>query len=350
MTAWLMRAGSGGEREAFALEHNRAGTGFDDVGDLSNATSRELVVKAVAEAYPSIAPRAVANYAAQLNALRNRVSIGDLVVLPLKRSAQIAIGRVTGPYGYNASVATDLRHTVPVEWLAVDVARTAIEQDLLYSLGAFSTICEMRRNDAEYRLEQLAKTGRDPGARPGVQPDTTPADTRDREILDTSATAVDIAAQSADRIRSRVHERFAGHAMEGLVAAVLEANGFVCEVVPEGPDGGIDIYAGKGALGLDAPRLIAQVKSSPTPVEVRVIRELNGGLNSYNADQALLVAWGGLTRAARAEADKAPFTLKVWDSDDLLEALYDTYDLLPEQIRARLPLKQVWTLVEETQA
>jgi restriction system protein len=85
-------------------------------------------------------------------------------------------------------------------------------------------------------------------------------------------------------------------------------------------------------------------------VEVRVIRELNGGLNSYNADQALLVAWGGLTRAARAEADKAPFTLKVWDSDDLLEALYDTYDLLPEQIRARLPLKQVWTLVEETQA
>ncbi len=266
-------------------------------------------------------------------------------MLPLKRTAQLAIGRVTSAYRYDSTVEPSLRHTVGVEWMTTDVPRTAIGQDLLYSLGAFSTICEMRRNDAAYRLEQLAKTGADPGARPEAEPAGSEA--ADSEVVDTSTTLIDIVEQSSNLVMDRVHNQFSGHAMEHLVAAVLRANGFKCEVVPEGPDGGIDIYAGKGPLGLDSPRLIVQVKSSPTPVGAGTIRELQGVLTTYGADQGLLVAWGGLTKPAQREVSTLAFKVRVWDSNDLLDAIYNCYDELPEDVRSQLSLQRVWTLVSK---
>ncbi len=344
MTAWLVRAGVNGEREDFVVANGCAGTGFDEVGDLTAAIDRSGITAAVEAAYPTMAPKAIGNYAAQLNALRNKIVVGDLVVLPLKRTAQVAIGRVTTTYRYDSSVEPSLSHTVGVEWMTTDVPRTAIGQDLLYSLGAFSTICEMRRNDAACRLEQLAKNGVDPGAR--LDPDTpSSSDTADSEVVDTLTTLIDIVEQSRTLVMARVREQFSGHAMEHLVAAVLRANGFMCEVVPEGPDGGIDIYAGKGPLGLDSPRLIVQVKSSPTPVGASTIRELQGVLTTYGADQGLLVAWGGLTKPAQREVSTLAFKVRVWDSNDLLEAIYNCYDELPEDVRSQLSLQRVWTLV-----
>ena len=42
----------------------------------------------------------VANFAGQLWALRSRVRPGDVVVMPLKKTSQIALGVVTGGYRY----------------------------------------------------------------------------------------------------------------------------------------------------------------------------------------------------------------------------------------------------------
>jgi predicted Mrr-cat superfamily restriction endonuclease len=39
-------------------------------------------------------------YAAQLWALRGRIEPGDLLIMPLKTTRQIAMGRVTGGYRY----------------------------------------------------------------------------------------------------------------------------------------------------------------------------------------------------------------------------------------------------------
>ena len=50
--------------------------------------------------------------------------------------------------------------------------------------------------------------------------------------------------------------------------------------------------------GRHSPRLIVQVKSSPSPVDVKVVRELNGVLRTQNANQGPLVAWGGLNKIA----------------------------------------------------
>ena len=128
---------------------------------------------------------------------------------------------------------------------------------------------------------------------------------------------------------------------------MLESEGFFTQVAPPGPDGGIDVFAGKGPLGLDSPRLIVQVKSSPTPVDARVVRELHGVLSTHGAEQALLVAWGGVNKVARQELRSQFFRVRVWDADDLLNAVIRNYDSLGEELRADLPLKRIWTLVEE---
>jgi restriction system protein len=88
-----------------------------------------------------------------------------------------------------------------------------------------------------------------------------------------------------------------------------------------------------------------QVKSSPTPVGASTIRELQGVLTTYGADQGLLVAWGGLTKPTQREVSTLAFKVRVWDSNDLLEAIYDCYDKLPEDVRSQLSLQRVWTLV-----
>lgn len=169
--AWLVRAGSDGEREEWALTGGRAGGGFIAAPDLTALESKEELSEALAvayaEAYEQASPNFISNHAGQLWRLREAMAVGDLVVLPLKRTSRIAIGRIRGEYAYEAGAPEDERHRRPVEWLRVDIQRDVIGQDLLNSLGAFLTICEVWRNDGAWRIDRLLKTGRDPGPRAG---------------------------------------------------------------------------------------------------------------------------------------------------------------------------------------
>ena len=343
-TVWMIRAGRHGEREEFALESGLLGTGFGGVPDLTQTTEREQVKRLVRDAYPGAKDGAVNNYAGQLWALRSRIKPGDLVALPLKKQPQIALGIVSRGYQYRVDQDRDGRHWISVDSKRTDVPRTAIRQDLLYSLGAFLTVCQIKRNDAAWRLQSVLEAGTDPGARAEI---VEAVETADDEVPDSSDTAFDIEQLARDQVQQHVAEQFAGHRLADLVAAVLGAEGFFTEVAGAGPDGGIDVFAGRGPLGLDSPKLIVQVKSSPAPVAATVVRELHGVLSTHGAEQALLVAWGGVNRVAQRELRNQFFRVRVWDADDLLDAILRNYDRLDEEWRTELPLKRIWSLASE---
>lgn len=346
--AWLIRAGRAGEREQWALTNGVSGGGFFEVADLTAATSREAVAARVAAGFPGAADGKIQNFTAQLWALRERIAVGDLIVMPLKNTPRLAIGRITGPYEYRADPDPSLRHVRPVQWLVTDVPRTAVKQDLLYTLGAFLTICEVKRNDAAYRIERLAQTGADPGARSSVAPGPVSPGPGPTPLPDDPDTVeIDIEQYALDRLQSRVIQTYAGHAMQRLVAAVLTADGFTCTVPDPGPDGGVDVIAGTGPLGLDEPRLVVQVKSEAGAVGIDVVNQLLGAVTRFQAHQGLLVAWGGLTKSAEQIVNQNYFRVRAWSADDLMQAVFRTYDGLSEEIRSELPLKRVWALVEE---
>ena len=49
------------------------------------------------------------------------------------------------------------------------------------------------------------------------------------------------------------------------------------------------------------------------------------------------------------EARQGHFTVRLWSSRDLVEAVYRNYERLPAEIQAELPFKRVWMLVVEDQ-
>ncbi|MGO3090619.1 MAG: restriction endonuclease, partial [Galactobacter sp.] len=262
-------------------------------------------------------------------------------------------------------------HRRAVEWIRTEIPRPVFEQDLLYSFGAFSTVCEVSRNDAAYRIRVVAaqEGAKDPGPRDdarsrdeskrnaarkpnkaaGVAASSGIRDdhgAQDDDDLQTDAP--DLSTLISDRVTNRILTRFKGDKLEQLVAAVLEAMGMVITQAPKpGTDGGVDILAGHGLFGMDSPRLVVQVKSETTAVGDPVVNALHGAITREQADQGLLVALGGVNSNARQNLRGHRFTIAVWDEAKLLDAIYATYESLPAAIRADLPLQQRWVLIDD---
>lgn len=339
---YLARAGSNGEDEVYALDHGVAIIGFREYPSLAAAKDWDAIVALVKAATPDLKPRAAGNYAGQLWAFALAMQAGDHVVLPRKLTSQVALGRVTGPYKYE-NVDGVPRHTRAVDWVRPDVARSVFGQDLLYSFGAALTVCNITRNGAENRVAVVLAGKPDPGYTPtpgeAPKPETVAGDAEDASL--------DLAQAAHDQIVGHIQSRFSGHGLARLVDAVLTAEGWVTKLSPPGADGGVDIFAGRGSLGLDQPRLCVQVKSQASPVDVTVYRTLQGAMQTFKAEQGLLVAWGGFNRVVLAEAKQGYFAVRLWESRDLVEAIYRNYERLPAEVQAELPLKRVWMLVRE---
>jgi restriction system protein len=83
------------------------------------------------------------------------------------------------------------------------------------------------------------------------------------------------------------------------------------------------------------------------PIDVRILRELQGVMQRVNAKQGLLVGWGGFTKDAIQEARGVFFSMRLWDQGALLNETLKYYEQLEDELKAELPLKRIWTLVEE---
>jgi restriction system protein len=248
-SAWVVRSGKHGEREAWCLANGYAGTGWWEFSDLTPCTSREAMAHLVAQKLSDLKEGAVANYAGQLWALRSRIQVGDLMVLPMKTTKQLALGRVTGGYEYRADEEdSNLRHLIPVDWQRTDVPRSAVKQDLLFTLGSALTVFAPTKNFAIPRLEKILADGVDPGRVPSLGGPSKPSPSTPVAAADNAVDEPELSPDIEDvaqiQISAKVAEEFAGHDLATLVTALLTIDGFVCRQSPPGPDGGIDILAG----------------------------------------------------------------------------------------------------------
>jgi len=339
MALWLVRAGKSGEYEDLALSSGRALIGFDEVPDMSSVNSKEELLEVLREAYPDSRKNAISNFRGQLWAFLNRIQAGDLVVLPLKTRSVIAVGRVTGSYEYKSENPEGARHTRPVDWIRTDIPRSSLDQDLLYSIGAFMTVCQIWRNNAEERMRALVE------GKP--IPQQSGKESGEYAVEEEQSVPLDLDEFASDQIRSYISKKFRGHELTRLVTEVLKAQNYKVLMSPVGRDGGVDIIAGRGSMGFDQPRLCVQVKSSDTPVDVTVLRELKGVMDDFKADQGLLVSWGGFKQSVLNESRRRFFEIRLWDAGDLVNAILEHYDQLSKDLQAELPLKRIWALVLE---
>ncbi len=328
-----------GEREDRLIAHNLIGGGWDLLPTLQGVQTKDDLAALYASAYPDASKPTAANYVGQLWSLLDRMSDDDLVVMPLKTTGTIAVGQITGPYEYRSDLGPDLTHVRPVAWTTTDVPRDAFDQDLLYSFGAFLTFGQVRRDHADERvLAAVAGKKTVPRFSHSGDSDTPVAELEQEPDVDALAT---------EQVRQYVSQRFAGHELAALVAAILQGQGYVVATSAPGADRGVDILAGSGPLGLNRPHLAVQVKTGQAGVDE--FRALKGVMEGFRAEQGLLVAWAGFKGTVRDEARHSHFTVRLWDASEMLAELFTVYERLPDEIRSKLPLKRVWALVPDLQ-
>ncbi|MCX7880522.1 MAG: restriction endonuclease [Ignavibacteria bacterium] len=241
----------------------------------------------------------------------------------------IAIGKVESDYEYK-EINPNIKHIRHVKWLKI-IPRSAFDQDILYSLGASMTVCKIERNEAENRIKQLLKG------------EIAPI----KEEVPESEEIIDIEEYAKDQIIKYIDKKFKGHNLARLVNAILKAQGFITKVSPPGPDGGVDILASGGTLGFDNPKICVQVKSSSSPVDVKILRDLKGTMRDVKAEQGLLISWAGFKDIVVREAKNDFFFIRLWDQGDLLNEIFRYYDRFDYELKAELPLKRIWGLIIE---
>jgi restriction system protein len=341
MALWLVRAGRHGEHEARFFGDNRiyltwGALASDDQHDLPN---KHAVRKLLEQQLDGSSPAKIANNTGQISAFLFEMKPDDLVVVPRKGKSAIAVGKVTGACAFDRAGESLYRYYRSVQWFNPDVPRGAFDQDLLFSFGAIMTICEIKRNDAEKRVRAMIAGNFRHSSGAGALPKVT-AD-------DDSARALDLEQLSKDQIAKVIGQKFRGHDMARLVEAILKAQGYTTYQSPPGPDKGVDILAAPGPLGFGRPRICVQVKSQDSPVDSPTLNQLIGAMQNVQADQGLLVAWGGFKSSVDREVAAQFFRVRLWDQDELIGQLLTNYEKLDEDLRAELPLKRVWMLAAQ---
>lgn len=343
MSIWLIRAGSHGEYEQKFIQENRVYVTWEGLDvDLSKLPNRAALSESMEQRYPDTKPKAIMNWVSQVWPFAHEIKKGDLVVLPLKTQPVVYIGEVMGDYHAETKGPDPFFHWRSVKWVGEAVPRTHFGQDLLYSFGAFLTICRIKRNNAEQRITAMRASG--------WKPETLTASlgagqpTSDDELAVSDTNLEDLAH---DQIAALISARFKGHQLTRLVEGILKAQGYTTYRSPEGADGGADILAGSGPLGFAAPRLCVEVKSEATAIGREPLDKLLGAMTKFNADQGLFVAWGGFKGNVQKELATQFFRLRLWSQKELLEQLFEQYERLDDDLKAELPLKRVWMVTTQ---
>ena len=337
MPLWVVRAGKYGEQEETAVTKHLVCHAWNELPDYFALTKDELR-KLYEETYPSETEKQVTSRLGQVWRFAHEIQKGDLVALPLKAESAFVFGRIAGDYQYG-EVAPNVLHFRKVEWLKT-VPRSDFPKDILFSMNSALTVFTVYRNDAENRVNKILSMA---SFAPEVAQENAEAE---GEVLAEEST-VNLEETARDEILKFIQAKFKGHGLANLVAAVLRAQGYKTRVSPPGPDGGVDILAGSGPLGFDQPRLCVQVKSGGGAESQGTFNELLGVTSKYVCEQGLLVSWGGFTNPVRVDAQKHFFRIRLWDQGDVVDAVLREYERLDPEIKAELPLKRIWVLVDD---
>ena len=210
----------------------------------------------------------------------------------------------------------------------------ALDYGLRQSIADFPNRDVLRRSveNQDVFMELETSAANDPVALPEIIPAGVP---------DQSAVSADQVEEInldqviKERIIARFRRQYSGKELEGLVASILRAYGYHVLQTREGPDGGIDVLAGKGDLGFGEPRLCVQVKGRTSPVNLNEYSSLQGNITAFGADHGLLVSLGGFTKPVHDRNEQQSFfTIRLWGPEDLAQRLLESYDSLPQDIRA----------------
>lgn len=328
MGAWMIRAGRGGVYASDWLEHGVIGIGWDFDGADIAAMNREQIRAAYGLSHPGDSKGKVAAGVAQVYRFAHDMTTDSTVVMYDPESRLYHLGVITGPCVAVCDM-DGVTYTRDVTW-GETAPRDVLSPSSKNSLGGIQTIFAV----SDEVMADLTNAARDKSVVASNDPAIDDNDaTNDEETL---AATYD---NGIELIKDRVNQ-LDWEDMERLVAGLLKAMGYCARVMPKGPDGGRDVVASPDALGLESPRIVAEVKHRKGAMGAPAVRAFIGGLRA--GDRGLYVSTGGFTKEARYEADRANIPVRLLDLDAFVRHYVEIYDKTDDDTRSILPLTRIW--------
>lgn len=328
MGAWMIRAGRGGVYASDWLEHGVIGIGWDFDGADIAAMNREQIRAAYGLSHPDDSKGKVAAGVGQVYRFAHDMTTDSTVVMYDPESRLYHLGVITGPCVAVCDM-DGVTYTRDVTW-GETAPRDVLSPSSKNSLGGIQTIFAV----SDEVMADLTNAARDKSVVASNDPAIDDNDaTNDEETL---AATYD---NGIELIKDRVNQ-LDWEDMERLVAGLLKAMGYCARVMPKGPDGGRDVVASPDALGLESPRIVAEVKHRKGAMGAPAVRAFIGGLRA--GDRGLYVSTGGFTKEARYEADRANIPMRLLDLDAFVRHYVEIYDKTDDDTRSILPLTRIW--------
>ena len=322
---WMVRAGEG----SYLIDEFARGfiaIGWRELGDLSTATSQAEIRERYDCAYPDDSLGRVRNAVAMIYKFCCEFEVSQRVVTYDSQNREYLIGTITSDYYHDTEEITDYPHLRRVAWLPDRISRDVLSGSSKNALGGIQTLFSVNEEVSAELLSYLEEP-------------TPPEDTgADDEGLD--EIREDTVARAHELIKDRLL-RLSPDEMEKLAAAILRAMGYKTQVMPKGPDRGVDVLASPDGLGLEDPRIKVEVKHrSRTSMGSQDIRSFLGGLRE--GEKALYISTGGFTQEARYEADRSNIPLTLLGLDELPSLIVSHYESFDIEGRMLMPLVRVY--------
>ena len=334
MFVWVVRGGREGKWEDAFIENGLASIDFGFRQSVSEfASQMELRDHLLKDAgYSNV--RSAAAAASQLWRFANVVNVGDVALMPRKGSAVVAAGRISGEYVFQPYRAEPQLgpHTRSVEWLSDGIPRNSFDPDIYNSMGGHRTVFQMNAEDASRRIMFLLKAHL-AESRSGGQP----AETRNGDRVSGEP---DLRPGHYTDVIARL-QRLHPAKVATLVAEVMRASGYVVSRPNIEEAGTIDFLVGKGDLGFDQPAVCVSVKAGKGLVEAPEYERFRQDVASgrQGANRGLMVSLSGFAETVHRRNERLFFQIRLWEPDELARRLLETYDDLPPDIRAEIPLQ-----------
>ena len=321
----MIRAEGGDLIDAFAAGF--VALGWDRLGDLTAAATREAIRKIYSEVYPDAKLGKAANVVGMVYKFRSVLSLGDRAVSynPVKR--EYLVGTIESDYMYDVKTLDGYPHLRRVKWDG-RVNRDSLPVFARNSLG--STLTLFGIDDDVWASIADAFAGGNSAA-------SLPIEAERAELEDTREETV---AKAHELIKDQVL-RLDDSNLELLTAALLRAMGYRTRVTPRGPDRGVDVFASPDGLGFQEPRIKAEVKHrAKTAMGSPDLRSFIGGLR--DGERGLYVSTGGFTKEARYEGERSKVPLTLLDLDQFVSSIVAHYESFDSDGRVLLPLVKVY--------
>ncbi|PLX46776.1 MAG: restriction endonuclease [Desulfobulbaceae bacterium] len=324
----MIRAGEGG-RLIGSFSKGYVAVGWQELGDMSTVSDLEEIRQAILQAYPDGRKGAMGNSVAMFHKFRSVVQVGNHVISYDPGQREYLVGVVKSEYQYKPDTVGDYPHIREVEWQS-RVKRDNLSASSRNSLG--STLTLFAINDEVWADIQAAMKGEKLSVH------------NEQSLEDEKTTLDEIRQEMVGKAHEFIKDKIlalSADEMEELAAAILRGMGYRTRISPKGPDRGVDVFASPDGLGLEEPRIKAEVKHRQNfAMGAQDIRSFLGGLRE--GDRALYISTGGFSKDAKYEADRANVPLTLLDLDELASLVVTHYENFDIEGRALIPLVRVY--------